>query len=65
MKNWRTTVLGILGAATILATSKGWIDTDIATFIGTALAAIFGVVSSDAPQSILGGTNPPPKKDEK
>lgn len=51
MKNWKTTVLGILGAATLLATSKGWIDKDIAIFIGTALTALFGVVSSDVKKS--------------
>jgi hypothetical protein len=63
MKNWRTTVLGILGAGLILAISKGWIDKDTSTFIGVVIASIFGYVSTDI-QS-LGGTNAPPKKDEK
>ncbi len=63
MKNWRTTILGILGAGVILATSKGWIDKDMATFIGAVLASIFGYVSTDI-QSI-GGSQPPVKKDEK
>lgn len=48
MKNWRTTVLGILGAGLLLATSKGWIDNDIAVFIGTALTALFGIVATDS-----------------
>ena len=48
MKDWRTTVLGILGAGLLLATSKGWIDNDIAVFIGTALTALFGIVATDA-----------------
>ena len=70
MKNWRTTLIGILGAGLVLATSKGWIDQDIATFIGTALIAVFGVVSKDynstgIPQSFIGGTKPPVDKDEK
>jgi hypothetical protein len=47
MKNWRTTVLGILGAGVILATSKGWIDQDIASFIGVVLTGAFGYVSTD------------------
>jgi hypothetical protein len=63
MKNWRTTVLGILGAGVILATSKGWIDNDMAVFIGVVLTSVFGYVSTDI-QSIVGG-NTPPKKDEK
>jgi hypothetical protein len=63
MKNWRTSILGILGAGTLWASSKGWIDADTATFIGAVLASIFGYVSTDI-QS-LGGTNPPHKKDEK
>jgi len=48
MKNWRTTVLGILGAGILLAASKGWIDNDIAVFIGTALTALFGIVATDS-----------------
>lgn len=63
MKNYRTTILGILGAGIILATSKGWIDQEIAAFVGAVIASIFGYVSVDV-QS-LGGTNVPPKKDEK
>ena len=63
MKNWRTSILGILGAGVLLASSKGWIDADTANFIGAVLASIFGYVSTDI-QS-LGGTNPPHKKDEK
>lgn len=63
MKNWRTSILGILGAGVLLASSKGWIDADTATFIGAVLASIFGYVSTDI-QS-LGGTNVPPSKDEK
>ena len=64
MKNWKTTVLGILGAGLVLATSKGWIDQEMATFIGALIVAIFGVVTQDVTQN-LGGSNPPPKKDEK
>ena len=55
MKNWRTTVLGILGAGVTLATSKGWIDQDVATFLGVAIIAVFGVVSTDSINSIFGG----------
>ncbi len=75
MKNWKTTVLGLLGAGLVLATSKGWIDQDIAAFIGTALIAIFGAVSKDfnvsgsklsvsADDIGGGGIQNPPKKQE-
>ena len=64
MKNWKTTVLGILGAGLVLATSKGWIDQEMATFIGALIVAIFGVVTQDVTQN-LGGSKPPPNKDEK
>ena len=47
MKNWKTTVLGLVGAFVLLATSKEWIDQDVAAFIGATLTAIFGLVSSD------------------
>jgi hypothetical protein len=46
-KNWKTTLLGILGGALILATSKGWIDKEISAFVGSSLVAIFGLVSKD------------------
>ena len=70
IKNWKTTVLGIIGAATILATSKGWIDNDIATFIGASVVAIFGLSTKDhnvtgGTKQSIGGTIPPPDKDEK
>lgn len=51
MKDWKTTVLGILGAAVLLATSKGWIDNDIAIFVGTALTALFGIAATDVKKS--------------
>lgn len=51
MKDWKTTVLGILGAGVLLATSKGWIDADIAIFIGTAITALFGLSASDGQKS--------------
>jgi hypothetical protein len=65
MKNWKTTVLGILAAALILATSKGWVDNDIAAFIGSALAVAFGGASKDFNVSGIVGGNTPPSKDEK
>ena len=33
MKNWRTSILGILGAGVLLASSKGWIDGDTANIV--------------------------------
>ena len=48
MKNWKTTVLGILGAGVTLAVAKNWIDKELAAFIGATLIAIFGVVTQDA-----------------
>lgn len=54
MKNWKTTLLGILGAATILATSKGWIDNDIAAFIGVIITSLFGINAKD--NNVTGGT---------
>lgn len=60
-KNWRTTVLGILGAGLVLATSKGWIDEQTATFIGALIVAIFGVVAQDGTSNLIGTR--PPKKD--
>lgn len=48
MKNYQTTILGIAAAALILATSKKWIDTDVAAFTGASIAAIFGIASKDA-----------------
>ena len=48
MKNWKTTVLGILGAGLLLATSKGWIDNELSVFIGSTLAVLFGIASKDA-----------------
>ena len=65
MKNWKTTVLGILGAGLILATSKGWIDSDIASFIGASIVAIFGVTAKDYNVTGIVGGNVPPPKDEK
>lgn len=46
-KNWKTSVLGVLGAGLVWATAKGFIDKDTATFIGTGLIAAFGLVSKD------------------
>ena len=68
MKNWKTTVLGLVGAFVLLATSKEWIDQDVAAFIGATLTAIFGLVSSDgvlSKKSLIVGENIPPEKDEK
>ena len=48
MKNWKTTVLGILGAGLLLATSKGWIDNDLSIFIGSVIVTLFGLASKDA-----------------
>lgn len=47
MRNWKTTVLGILGAGLVLATAKGWIDEQTATFIGAVIVAVFGAVAQD------------------
>ena len=55
MKNWKTTVLGILGAGLLLATSKGWIDNDISAFIGSALAVLFGLAATDSTSKDIGG----------
>lgn len=51
MKNWKTTVLGILGAGVLLAVSKGWIDKDLAIFVGTTITALFGLAASDVTKS--------------
>lgn len=61
MKDWKTTVLGILGAGLVLSTSKGWIDEQTATFIGALIVAIFGVVAQDVKSNLIGTR--PPKKD--
>lgn len=61
MKDWKTTVLGILGAGLVLATSKGWIDEQTATFIGALIIAIFGVAAQDGTNKLIGTR--PPKKD--
>jgi len=55
MKNWKTTVLGILVAGLLLATSKGWIDNDLSIFIGSILATLFGLASKDASTTDIGG----------
>ena len=47
MKDWKTSVLGFIAASILLATSKGYIDTDTAAFIGSIVTLIFGIVSSD------------------
>jgi hypothetical protein len=59
MKNWKTTILGILAAALILAVSKGWIDNDISAFIGATIVALFGVASKDHDVSGIVGDHPP------
>lgn len=65
MKNWKTTVLGILGAAIVLATSKRWIDQEIAAFVGALIVALFGTIATDSSINLIGGSTPPPSKDEK
>ena len=47
MKDWKTSVLGVIGACVIFATGKGYIDIDTATFIGSIVTILFGVASSD------------------
>ena len=47
MKNWKTSLLGFIAATILLATSKGYIDTDTAAFIGSIVTLLFGIVSSD------------------
>lgn len=64
MKNWRTSLLGVLIAGIFLAIAKGWIDKEVGAFIETALIALFGVASTDS-KKFIGGSNPPPSKDEK
>jgi len=65
MKNWKTTVLGILGAGLLLATSKGWIDNDLSIFIGSAIVALFGLYTKDSTNKDGdiggGGIKNPPK----
>lgn len=48
MKDWKTTVGGILAAGVILATAKKWIDLDVAAFLGSAIAIAFGLASKDS-----------------
>jgi len=48
MKNWKTTLSGILAAGIILATAKKWIDIDVAAFLGSSVAIFFGVSATDA-----------------
>ncbi len=59
MKNWKTTLLGILAAALILAVAKGWIDNDVSAFIGASIVAVFGAVSKDYNVSGIVGDRPP------
>lgn len=66
MKNWKTTLLGVLGAGLVLAKSKGWIDEQTSVFVGAVILAVFGAVSQDARvESLIGGSKPPVGKDEK
>jgi hypothetical protein len=67
MKDWKTSVLGFIAAAILLATSKGYIDTDLAAFFGSIVTLLFGVVSSDKKPEInvIVGKNIPIEKDEK
>ena len=52
MKNWKTTVLGILGAGLVLAKAKGWIDEQTSIFVGALIVAIFGAVASDSDEKV-------------
>jgi len=61
MKNWKTTLLGILGAGVVLATAKGWIDKEIAAFVGSAIVALFGIATQDATSRLV-GTRPNDRK---
>ena len=54
MKDWKTSVLGFIAAAILLATSKGYIDTDVAAFVGSIVTLLFGVVSSDGKSNLIG-----------
>ena len=58
MKNWKTTVLGILMAGVLLAIAKGWIDKELGAFIEATLIAVFGIVSEDVKPKGLIGTRP-------
>jgi len=62
MKNWKTTVLGILGAGLVLAKANGWIDEQTSVFIGALIVAVFGAVASDGDNKLIGTR--PPKKDQ-
>lgn len=45
LKNWKTTLAGIIGIVVVLGTSMGWLTHDQATMIG-ALAASFGLMAA-------------------
>jgi hypothetical protein len=67
MKNWKTTLAGIAVAILGVAVSMGYITTEVAGAITTIAVSLGLIVSkdADAKQSIIGGSTPPPAKDEK
>lgn len=48
----KTTILGIIGALTLLAKAKGWIDENVALCIGSVLALGLGYYTNKSDFSI-------------
>jgi hypothetical protein len=46
-KNWKTTLAGVLGLATLIGTSAGWLTHDQAQAVGTVLASFGLIAASD------------------
>jgi hypothetical protein len=56
--NWKTTLLGFLGA--IVLAAQGYFSTQPGAwpYVGAAIVAIFGLVAKDS--NVTGGTKPTP-----
>lgn len=77
MKNWKTSLLGYLAALwlvvqPIITNGDFDFERDWKSLVGAAIAAFFGYVAKDknvtggtVKQGIIGGSTPPPDKDEK
>jgi len=75
--NWKTTILGALGAIWVVAepiVTNGDFDLsrDWKSLVFATIIAAFGYFAKDknvtggtTPQGIIGGSTPPPNKDEK
>lgn len=46
-KNWKTTLAGVLGLATLIGTSAGWLTHDQAQAVGAVLASFGLIAASD------------------